>query len=224
MGKPDVVPDDVEIGGLQGAVLHKMIAPADHHFPIFAGVRIGNRGNLRNRDRASRITQQRVVQPVFGGARLWRWHEFRTRQIDLQKFVGDKQLSRAVAIEQMVAAGEPEVVLFVQLCAPFSSPVRSRCSLGAASSPTTSRNSNARVWLVPSRGRSVRNASRMAPFSKRRVTATSTPGGWSQSDATKSISSSAAGRAIARSGAPNRLTSCTASISTTDRRSASLAS
>src|ERR1700733_4435043 len=223
LGKSDIVPDGFEIGGFKGAVFHKMIAPADHHFPILAGVRIGDGGNLRRRDKTSRIAQHCIVQFAFRSASLRRGHQFRARQIDLQEFVGDKQLAHNVAIEQVMAAGAPEIALFNQLCAPFS-PARSRCSSGAASSPITSRNSNARVCPVPSRGRSVRNSSRMAPFSRRRVTATSTPGEWPQSDAAKSISSSAAMRAVAESGAPKCVTSCAASISTAARQSASLAS
>jgi len=53
VGKSDIAPDDVEIGGFDGAVFHKMIAPGDHHLPIFAGVRVSDGRNLRGIDRVS---------------------------------------------------------------------------------------------------------------------------------------------------------------------------
>src|SRR5216684_3872551 len=201
-----------------------MIAPGDHHLPVFARVRVDDRCNLRSRDRLPWIAKQCLVQFSLRGTRLGRRHEFRARQIDFQEFVGNKQLACGIAVKQMTTAGEPEVARSTQRCAPFSSPARSRCSAGTSSSPTTSKNSKASVCPAPSRERSVRNCSRMVPFSWLRVTATSTPGEWSQSDATKPISSSAARLAAARSGAPKYLTSCAASISITARRSFSFVS
>src|SRR6266851_1525815 len=175
-----------------------MIAPGDHHLPVFARVRVDDRCNLRSRDRLPWIAKQCIVQFSLRGTRLRRRHELRARQIDFQEFVGNKQLACGVAVKQMMTAGEPEVARSTQRCAPFSSPARSRCSAGTSSSPTTSKNSKAFVCPAPSRERSVRNCSRMVPFSWLRVTATSTPGEWSQSDATKPISSSAARLAAAR--------------------------
>ena len=134
------------------------------------------------------------------------------------------KLPLSVAVEQMVTAGEPEVARRTHPAAPSSRLSRSKCSTGPSSSPTISRNSKALACPTPLRGRNVRNTSRIVPLSWLRVTATSTPGGWSQSDAAKFVSSSAARRAVARSGAPNRATRCAASISTISLRSVSSAS
>jgi hypothetical protein len=43
VGEFDIAPDNFEIGGFKGTMFHKMIAPGDHHFPVFARVRIGDR-------------------------------------------------------------------------------------------------------------------------------------------------------------------------------------
>ena len=108
-----------------------------------------------------------TTQASSGGGQL------RPRQIGLQEFVGDDQPAALVAVEQMVPAGQPEVVHHLLSFASFA---RSTVSPGS-SSPSTSRNENARIGLRSPRGRSVRNASLISPFSTVRWTATSISSG-----------------------------------------------
>ena len=82
-----------------------------------------------------------------------------------------------------------------------SSPRRSRSTSSAgSSSPSTGTNEKARIGRAVPRGRSVRNASRMARSSNVRRTAISISRGWSHSEAANATSSSAALVAASRSG------------------------
>ena len=51
------------------------------------------------------------VQRTLGGAGFGRRRKLRPRQIDLEEFVGRNEPAARVAIEQVVAAGEPEVLV-----------------------------------------------------------------------------------------------------------------
>src|SRR5207248_1412624 len=108
---------------------------------------------------AARIGEQRGMEPALGGARLRRRAQFRPRQIGFEELVGDQQSAASIAIGQMMAAGEPEIVHSRSPRATFA---RSTISAGS-SSVTTSWKENACHRFAPLRGRKLRNASRIAP-------------------------------------------------------------
>ena len=58
------------------------------------------------------------MQSLLGGARFRGWHQLGAGQIGLPELIGDQQMTRRVAVEQMMAAGEPEVARYAQL--PFT--------------------------------------------------------------------------------------------------------
>ena len=137
------------------------------------------------------------MQRMLDRAGLRRRDQFRPRQIDFQEIVGHLEPTAFVAVEQMMAAGNPEVV---HLRSRPARPTRSTVSAGCSSSPSTSRKENARAGFCPARGRSVRKVSRTSPLSKERCTATSVSRGWLHSDSAKATSSSAAATASATVG------------------------
>ena len=79
----DIAPDDLEIGGFQGAVFRQVTAPGDDRLPILARVRVNNRYNLRSRDLPPWIAEQCFVQFSFRGACLRRRHQLRSCKICL---------------------------------------------------------------------------------------------------------------------------------------------
>ena len=107
--KLGAAPHHVEIGGFNGAAIDQKIAERGHHLPVFAGVRVGNPGDLGRRHRPSRIGEQRGVERTLGVAGFGRRSQFRPRQIGLEEIVGHHQTATVVAVEQMVSAGQPEV-------------------------------------------------------------------------------------------------------------------
>src|SRR3954471_2352358 len=131
-----------------------------------------------------------------------------------------------------MARGDPEFshVRSVVLASVLISPRRSTSSVGSTS-PSTSWKVKALAWAcnrsasaAPGRGLRVRKRSRISPFSTLRCTASRVCGGCSHSDAANAISSSAARRAAAASGAPNFSINWLASRSIIASRSASVAS
>ena len=111
-GKVDVAPDNRKIGRFQTAVPREMVPPGNHHLPVLACIASRYRGNPRGRDWPSRFAQQCTMQDPLGSARLgWR-HHFRARQIRLQELIRDQQMTGRVAVEQMMAAGEPKVARY----------------------------------------------------------------------------------------------------------------
>ena len=115
--RADAAAHEIEIGGFQRLVPHQVIAERDHDRPVLARIRIGDRRDVGGRDRAARIGQQCRMQRAFDRAGLRRRREFRPREIDLQEFVGDQQPAAFVMVEQMMAAGEPEILHFRSPCA-----------------------------------------------------------------------------------------------------------
>src|SRR6476660_9426769 len=161
------------------------------------------------------------MQRALDHAGLGRWDQLRAREIELEKLIGDVQAAIRTTVEQMMAAGDPEVF---HLRSRSTIAIRLTSSAGCSSSPSTSRNENARAGFAPLRGRNVRNDSRTAPSSNVRCTAISVSDGWLQRDSTKAISSSAAAIASSLVGAPNFDISCSASLSTSASRLLSVAS
>src|ERR1700741_2224021 len=68
------------------------------------------------------------MQPTFRRARLGGRSELRPRQIGLEKFVCDDQRAVCIAVEQMMAAGTPEIAPFAMQTRAqrLPAPVRSR--------------------------------------------------------------------------------------------------
>src|SRR5262249_62382010 len=58
----------------------------------------------------ARIGKQRRVQRAFDHAGLGRRCQFRPRQIGLEELVGDDEPTALMAVEQVMPAGEPEVL------------------------------------------------------------------------------------------------------------------
>ena len=175
-------------------------------------------------DRAARIGHQRRVQRALDLAGFRRRRELGPRQIGLQEFVGDapaRRPRRDRADDGRRRARNPSSSGLS--CARAS---RDRPAPPAARPRPRPRGTRTRAaaWR-PSRGCRVRNASRISPSSTLRCTAISVSCGWSQSEAAKAISSSAAARAAARSGAPKCVDAAAApAASTAPARSSSLAS
>ena len=63
----------------------------------------------------ARLRHQRRVQGAFDRARLQRRRQLGPRQIDLEEIVGHDKTAALVAVEQMMAAGEPEILHFLAL-------------------------------------------------------------------------------------------------------------
>ena len=218
----DAAAHQIEIGGLQGPARDEAVAKREHQAPVLARIGIGDRRDLGRRDRAARIGEQRRVQGSLRHAGIGGRRQLRSRQIGLEELVADDESAAFLAVEQMMPAGQPEILMrstsrrqgssiyrvhcvcergiaprglwlrVVQDRAsvyriPRTKRVAGRRSLHAcaascasaqidaspgSSSPSTSISENARIGLRSPRGRSVRNASRMAPSSKVRRTAT----------------------------------------------------
>src|ERR1043166_4516154 len=151
-----------------------MVAEGDQQLPILARVRVRDGGDVRLRDRMARIGEQRRVQRALDRAGVGRRRQLGPRQIGLEELVADDEPAAGVAVEQMMPAGEPEIVHGVSLRA---SVTRSSLSSAAGSSSSTSRNENARSGFAPARGLSVRKVSRMAPSANTRCMAISVSGG-----------------------------------------------
>ena len=102
---------DVEIGRFQRPMAQQPVAERDHHLPVLARIGIRDRGDLvgatrrgAGRPSARHAASSRPRRPPAGGA------ELRPRQIDLEKLVGHDETAARVAVEQMMAAGEPEIL------------------------------------------------------------------------------------------------------------------
>jgi len=85
VGETYVVPDDFEIGGFQGAVFHKMIAPRDHHFQFSLRASASaiaatcDRHDKNFADLFNNVScNLRSAAQASGGG-----HQLRARQIDL---------------------------------------------------------------------------------------------------------------------------------------------
>ena len=131
----------------------QVVAERHHHAPVLARVGIGDRGDLGRRDRPARLGHQRRVQRALDHAGLRRRLQLGPRQIGLEELVGHAEPAAVVAVEQMVAAGQPEIPHGQALCrcGAAASCARSTASPGS-SSPSTSRNENARIGLRSPRG------------------------------------------------------------------------
>src|SRR5438132_1792379 len=132
----------------------------DQQLPVLARVRVGDGRDIARRDRPARLGEQRRVQGTLDRAGLGRRRQFGPRQINLEKLIGDDEPAARLPVEQMMAAGEPEILHGASLRASVS---KSSSSFAAGSSSSTSRNENARSGFGPPRGLSVRKVSRMAP-------------------------------------------------------------
>ncbi|MDB5604002.1 MAG: hypothetical protein JWP25_902 [Bradyrhizobium sp.] len=105
----DAVTDQVKVGRLQCPVPQKPLAERDHQFPILPRIRIAQPVDLFACNGTARVGQQRRGQRPFGGAGVARWNQLWARQVDLQKFVSDKQSTTGIAINEVVTAGQPKI-------------------------------------------------------------------------------------------------------------------
>src|SRR3546814_10414366 len=77
---------------------------------VLARVGIGDRGDLRGLHGPPGVVRQEfVMEPPFRFAGVLGRQELRPRQIGLQERIGDQQPTAFVAVEQMVARGDPEI-------------------------------------------------------------------------------------------------------------------
>ncbi len=158
----------------------------------------------------ARIGEQRAMQRALDHAGLRRRDQFGPRQIDFEKVVGHQQAAALVAVEQMMAAGNPEVGHLRYLLQPSRSDRlrRPACS----SSPSTSRNEKRARRLARLRaGARCGTARALRRLRNSDARRSGYPCGCVQSDSAKATSSSAAALAAAKSGAPKRATNCCAS-------------
>src|SRR5262249_34994151 len=167
------------------------------------------RRDLLVADLRDRIGYQAGMELTLCRAGLLRRHHLGARQIGLEELRRDRQAAGSVAIEQLIARGHPEVgheppprCRSRSLAIATMSTVSPGSSSPSASS--TMAKARARPWsrLECGDGFSVRKRSRISPSTKARCRATIVPSGCSASEAANAISSSAAARAEATSGAP----------------------
>ena len=211
----------IEIGRFQRRVAQQMIAERDHHLPVLARIRIGDRGDLAVADRAARIGQQRCMQRALDHAGFRRRRQLGPREIDLEESSVTTSPPPVVAVEQMMAAGEPEI-LHRASCSPRARSRPDRPGPPAPPRPPLRGTRTPHRLRLALRGCSVRNASRTSPSSDVRCTAISVSADDCTASSANATSSSAAARAAARSGAPKCATSCCAS-SSDERRAIRLA-
>ena len=148
------------------------VAEREHHLPVLARIGIRDRGDLvRARPRGADRPAARRAAPL-GRAGLRRRRKLGPRQIDLEEFVGHHEPAARIAVEQMMAAGEPEV-LHRALRAPCAECGQIDLVAPALPRPRPPGNENAASAACRSRGCSVRNASRISPSSAVRCTAIS---------------------------------------------------
>src|SRR5438034_960236 len=137
------------------------IAERQHELPVFARVGVGDPCYLAWAHGTPRLRQQLTMQPALGRTGIIRRHQFRPRKIGLQKFVGHDEPAAVIAVEQMVAAGDPEIVHRRRGSTVMSA--RLRCWSDSASS-SISMNENALLWRSwPSFSCNRRKDSRTSP-------------------------------------------------------------
>src|SRR5947207_7093311 len=158
---------------------HQEIAKGEHKSPVLPGIHIGNRGDLVRADRLAGSGEQLAVQLPFDRACFVRRHQLGTGEIGFQELVGDTKPPALVAIEQMVAARDPEIT---HRCCDSRLISASLRSLSGSTSSSTSMNENALPCPCPSRSCSLRNDSRISPSLTKRWTAMSELIGCVQSD------------------------------------------
>ena len=126
--------------------------------PVLARIRVGDRGDLARLDRPARIGQQFAVQPALHVAGVFRRHQLGPREIGLQELVGNLEPAAVIAVEQMMAAGDPEILHRRGGSTAHVGEVEIAGRAPASSS--TSMNENALLWPpCPSRSCSRRNDS-----------------------------------------------------------------
>src|SRR5262245_1488249 len=100
---------EVEIGGLHGLMADQMVAKRDHQGPILARVDIDDRRDLGGGDRAAWIAEHRRVQGTLGHTCTLRRCKLGPREIGLEELIRNQEAAAVIAVEQVMAAGEPEI-------------------------------------------------------------------------------------------------------------------
>ena len=101
---------EIEIGRLDGLVRDQAVAKFEQQAPVLARVDVRDRGDLGLGDRPARFGEERRVERALDHTRLRGRLELRPRQIGLEELVGHDEPAAVVAVEQMMAAGEPEIL------------------------------------------------------------------------------------------------------------------
>src|SRR5262249_12019676 len=161
----NAVPHQRSERGFERFMPQQVITKIDQKPPVFARIRISDRRDVRSGDRQTWIGKQAGMQGLLDRTGIRRRQQFRTRKIKFKELVGNVQSTLSTTIEQMMTAGDPEIV---HLRSRPAIEIKSTASPGCSSSPSTSRKEKARNGFGPLRGRSVRNDSRTAPSSNDR--------------------------------------------------------
>src|SRR6516162_8419999 len=97
------------IGSFQRRLSQQELAKRQHELPVFPCIRVGDRGDLLRSDCPPWICEQLLVQSALDRASVARRHQLGTREISLQELIRDHEPATRTAIEQVVAAGDPEI-------------------------------------------------------------------------------------------------------------------
>ena len=138
--------DQREIGGFQRRMPQQEVAESQNELPVLPRIGIVDRGKFVGNDRPTRVGEQFAVQSAFDCAGVFRRHQLGTCEIGLQKLIRNHQPAVRIAIKQMVAAGNPEILHGRRVSKLKSA--RSRPLSGSGSS-STSMNENALPWPLP---------------------------------------------------------------------------
>ena len=130
-----------DIDRLERRRRHQPVAEIHHEGPVLARIGVGERCNVRPRDRTKRIRQQARMQILLGVAGIRRRHQFRPRQIGHDELGRRDQPAVIGAAREVMTRGDPEFshVRSVVMRSVLINPRRSTSSAGSTS-PSTSWN------------------------------------------------------------------------------------
>ena len=97
-----------DIDRLERRRRHQPVAEIHHEGPVLARIGVGERCNVRPRDRTKRIRQQARMQISLRLAGIRRRHQFRPRQIGHDEFGRRDQPAVIGAAREVMARGDPE--------------------------------------------------------------------------------------------------------------------
>ena len=87
-----------------------MVTQRDHELPILPGIRFGDGVDLGRGDGLPRVGRQRVIEHAFDHARVGGGYQFWPGEIGFHEFIGHAQSAAPIAVEQMMAARQPEII------------------------------------------------------------------------------------------------------------------
>src|SRR6516165_5089138 len=140
MGDLRALVHNVEIGSLDRAETEKTMPQLDEQPPIFTGIRVNKRRNLRRAHRLCRVLQQARVQAPLRRTCVAGRCNLRPSQVCLQELVGNNQPPPCVAIQQVVTTRLPEIADGYHRATLLARLIRSTSSAGCSSSADACKN------------------------------------------------------------------------------------